>query len=461
VTAPAGSLCSGVGMLDRAIETLFDVSTAWFAEMNPAAATVYAHHWPGLPNLGDITAVNWGDVDPVRLLKAGFPCQPFSAAGRRDGSADERHLWPTAVLPAITTILPPVVVLENVPGLLRIEHGQVWGQVLADLDRLGYTVAWTTVGACKVGACHHRHRLFVLAVRDTAVPTPDVTPSACRQGEAWAPVQDVLFGDTESVRWPDAGMSRAGVVWPLPAGVCANHGVLFKTPTSQLAINGGSQHPDKRKAGGHGPTLADEVEHLLPTPRATDTGTPGRRAPEGFRPPLSQVLMDLLPTPRVSADRTGRSAITGSSSSPSLAQALEIAAGVLPRELRSWEEAPPAWQPAGSVDPGRFGRYEAAVRRHEQTFGLPAPEPTEPIGEGQPRLSVRFVEWMMGLPAGYVTDLVSSGRGRPEGMISRNDAMKALGNGVFGPAATHALMSLPTFGAAQALLAARPLAVAA
>jgi len=61
---------------------------------------------------------------------------------------------------------------------------------------------------------------------------------------------------------------------------------LLKTPTAQLAVNGGSQHPDKRKAGGHGPTLADEVEHLLPTPRATDTGTPGRRASDGFRPPL-------------------------------------------------------------------------------------------------------------------------------------------------------------------------------
>ena len=103
--------------------------------------------------------------------------------------------------------------------------------------------------------------------------------------------------------------------------------LLLKTPTAQLAVNGGSQHPDKRRQGGHGPTLADQVEHqllptpratdgthggpnqrgssgdlmlpsavigLLPTPRASDTGTPGRRASEGFRPPLSQVL---LPTP--------------------------------------------------------------------------------------------------------------------------------------------------------------------
>ncbi|MCX4824220.1 hypothetical protein OG883_31065 [Streptomyces sp. NBC_01142] len=111
---------------------------------------------------------------------------------------------------------------------------------------------------------------------------------------------------------------------------------LLKTPTAQLGVNGGSQHPDKRKQGGHGPTLADEVEHLLPTatvadsrgtrnrrrdgtpyspgygetltdatallptPRASDTGTPGRRAGEGFRPPLSEVVLPMFPTPRAS-----------------------------------------------------------------------------------------------------------------------------------------------------------------
>jgi hypothetical protein len=93
---------------------------------------------------------------------------------------------------------------------------------------------------------------------------------------------------------------------------------LLKTPTSQLAVNGGSQHPDKRKAGGHGPTLADEVEHLLPTPRASDTGTPGRRASEGFRPPLSQVVLPLLPTPSATPYGNNQSASEGAAVRPSL-----------------------------------------------------------------------------------------------------------------------------------------------
>lgn len=116
-----------------------------------------------------------------------------------------------------------------------------------------------------------------------------------------------------SARFPTSGSMRSGALSARPrlapptgaTGGSASPGALLKTPTAQLAINGGSQHPDKRKAGGHGPTLADEVEHLLPTPRATDTGTPGRRASEGYRPPLSQVVLPLLPTPAASNPNDG------------------------------------------------------------------------------------------------------------------------------------------------------------
>jgi hypothetical protein len=82
---------------------------------------------------------------------------------------------------------------------------------------------------------------------------------------------------------------------------------LLKTPTAQLAVNGGSQHPDKRRAGGHGPTLADQVEHeLLPTPRATDgtKGGPNQRGPSGDLM-LPSAVMELLPTPRAARGASG------------------------------------------------------------------------------------------------------------------------------------------------------------
>lgn len=86
----------------------------------------------------------------------------------------------------MTTLRPQLFIGENVQGLLTIEHGQVFGKVLADLDVAGYRVSWTTVGACKVGACHHRHRVFIAAARvDVRAPYSD--PIAHRNGDAWLP----------------------------------------------------------------------------------------------------------------------------------------------------------------------------------------------------------------------------------------------------------------------------------
>lgn len=173
---------------------------------------------------------------------------------------------------------------------------------------------------------------------------------------------------------------------PTPA-TASSSSPLLKTPTAQLAINGGSQHPDKRKRGGHGPTLADEVEHLLPTPAARDfrsgksnimdrnarplnevvvnllptpTATPygNNQSPSpgaAVRPSLDSLAPTLLPTPRAAAARTSRMAIKEHSSSPSLEQAIELAAGQVPRELASLNDAPKSWRGASSSTPSADG----------------------------------------------------------------------------------------------------------
>src|SRR5690606_24438216 len=104
--------------------------------------------------------------------------------------------------------------------------------------------------------------------------------------KTWPPTSDE--GSTLSPKtWPKSGMTRRGRLYALPtsgpatAETGSGSSPLLKTPTSQLGPNGGSQHPDKRKAGGHGPTLADEVEWLLPTPHANCATGPGRRGRAG------------------------------------------------------------------------------------------------------------------------------------------------------------------------------------
>jgi hypothetical protein len=114
---------------------------------------------------------------------------------------------------------------------------------------------------------------------------------------------------------PASGSMRSGLVYERRTSVHPTAGsggsALLKTPTSQLAVNGGSQHPDKRKAGGHGPTLADEVEHLLPTP-TTDPATGNGHARN-----LSREAQ-LLPTPTATPYGNNQSASPGAAVRPSL-----------------------------------------------------------------------------------------------------------------------------------------------
>lgn len=154
-----GSMFSGYGGLDMAVHEVFGGSVAWFAENNPDAAKVLAHNWPEIPNLGDVTAVRWDDVEPVDILTAGFPCQNISNAGDRKGiTGDKSRLW-NNVVDAVRVLRPPLVVLENVAAIRR----RGLETVIGDLAALGYDAEWTSLRASDVGAPHQRDRWFCVA----------------------------------------------------------------------------------------------------------------------------------------------------------------------------------------------------------------------------------------------------------------------------------------------------------
>lgn len=321
-----GSLCTGYGGLDLAVEHVLGAAMDWCAESDPHAAEVIAAHWPAAPNFGDLRSVDWLCAPPVDVVTAGFPCQPVSNAGRRKGPDDDRWLWPD-VAHALRWIRPRYVVLENVAAIV----GRGMDAVLGSLASMGFDAVWGCYTAAAAGACHKRDRWFLYG---------------------WRPGQPGALADAAGVRGRGPAVqadaeSRSGAARSFPA----SGSVFTEAPSDTAGVRHGNARP---AASGGVPAV------------------PVRSAP----PP---------------AGRTG------------LGWGLNV----------DWNA------------------YEPAVRRWEAVTGRPAPAPTVMTEKGL-RSSTAFVEWMQGLPGGWVT-----GRGLP-----RTAELRLLGNGVVPQQAVMALADL-------------------
>ena len=128
----AGSLCSGYGGLDLAVMAVTGARLSWVAETDRYAAGVLKHHWAGVPNLGDVTALDWAKVPPVDLVSAGWPCQDISYAGPGAGIAEGTRsgLW-IAIADGLGRLRPSYVFLENVSALRTRGLGKVLGDLAA------------------------------------------------------------------------------------------------------------------------------------------------------------------------------------------------------------------------------------------------------------------------------------------------------------------------------------------
>ena len=157
MTLTVGSLFSGIGGIDLGLERA-GMTVKWHSEIDPYACRVLKKHWPLVPNIGNIKEVQWDQIEPVDLIAGGYPCQPFSTAGKRQGDKDERHLWPY-FLRAISELRPRFALLENVRGHLSMG----FDRVLGDLAEIGYDAEWQIVSAASVGAPHRRDRIICVA----------------------------------------------------------------------------------------------------------------------------------------------------------------------------------------------------------------------------------------------------------------------------------------------------------
>lgn len=350
-----GSLCTGTGGLDAFLPG----GLSWLAETDDSCTRLLKREHPDVPNLGDITAPDFagGYVD---LLTSGDPCQSMSVAGRQMASDDARFLWPH-VIQVIDRVRPKHIFLENVQNVTSValvkgaddwrgEKGSVLAMRLADLRAAGYACRWTVLGACSVGACHHRHRWFL-------------------RGEY---VGQGAQGAERLVM--KCGAPRTG------------GRVLLPSPTTADGSGGPGTSP-KREGGMN---LRTAVQ-LLPSPtvadaRNTRNATAGRSEGVKFNSGVTlsdvgfafeKIAHPLLPTPRATDGVNGGPNQRGRKGDLAMGSAVQV---------KHW------------------GKFAPAVQLWAETSGMLPPGPTEPAPRGGRRLNAALSEWMMGHRPGFLTD---------------------------------------------------------
>ena len=261
-----GSLFSGAGGLDLAVEQVFGGRTVWHCEVDPAASKVLEHRWPGVPNYGDVKSVAWGiwKQHTVEVLCGGFPCQDISSAGKQAGMGvgTRSGLW-SEFARAIKILRPRYVVIENVRNLLSVKANRDvesgsdalgdnstesvlrgLGAVFGDLSDLGFDASWTTVPASAVGAPHRRERVFILATATDA--------AGCRRAPT-EPGPNELQGASVHVAGNGSGARDLADLLPTPR-----------------ASRGGARGPDYQRRNRDGSGGDDLITTAV---EAVDTGT--------------------------------------------------------------------------------------------------------------------------------------------------------------------------------------------
>lgn len=296
------SLCSGIGGLDLAAEWA-GFRTVAQCEIDEYASRVLAKNFNGVPNLHDIRTVTNGRLrelgirpEDITVISAGFPCQPYSLAGKGRGDRDERDLW-GEVKRVLGDLRPRWFVGENTPGLFARENHRYFRRVLDDLAALGYSVAWGIWGACDVGAPHKRERVFLVAHADgerRGILRADERTTCGALGESEAETPFGAGGLYGTAR----GAIRETFITP-----CASDGKRTNLTNNMLAAHG-------IKKGGR-TNLAEQIAfaETFPTPCASEAWTGELKSTQQKRGSRHSVTLSnyiaLYPTPVASGKLSG------------------------------------------------------------------------------------------------------------------------------------------------------------
>ena len=154
-------LFSGIGGFSLGLESTGGFETIAFVEKDDFCQKVLKKHWPNTTIEGDIRNVK-GDKYEADIITGGFPCQPFSVAGKRKGTDDDRYLWDETIR-VVRECKPRWFIGENVEGLININNGLVLRQVQTDLEKEGFEVQCLVIPASGIGAWHQRKRIWIIA----------------------------------------------------------------------------------------------------------------------------------------------------------------------------------------------------------------------------------------------------------------------------------------------------------
>jgi DNA (cytosine-5)-methyltransferase 1 len=407
----SGSLFSGVGGLDIAVDQVLGTHPMWFCDNDPAAARVLAYRYPAVPNLGDLTTVDWTATARVDVLTGGFPCQDLSAAGKQAGlmPGTRSGLW-RHMATAIRLLRPRLVVIENVRNLLNVKahhpaHSDLepcpgclgnqsdqpvlraLGAVLGDLADLGYDAVWCGLPASAVGAPHERFRVFILAY-DAAAHPDSIRP--VRDGSPW-------------------GGRSGSADHDLAAAEATGDGRLEGRPEPAREQRG----PDAALRGGQAPADPPGTRRSPVLAGASVGGNRGTADGAGEVQPGG--------LHRAVADPHG-TGLEGREPTPGhVVSARCAAADASRRRLRPIEPDVRTRQPDPPGSRVDWGIYTAAVQRWERTLGRSAPVPRVAGPRGGLKLNPALCGWMQGYPAGWFTDVPG---------VGINDALRLAGNSV-------------------------------